>query len=484
MSDADPRAVRGSHGGIKPTSFSLVPIPAPILAAQYVRETSTGTVRFQKDEERTEYDRLSLYLPFDHTSSPPPLTEPDYDEDFSRSSPDYSNLFRVLRIAQAAGSVEWKWGLVLLPTLLNLFWDIRVAKITTQSPLPPERHILEEVQHRLSAASESQISAEALAHLIWSRLSEYEESSLACLSDIAQHVGNGLDLVAIQAVERLVLHIEVLFAAIDELERAGAESLSQTSYAESLLYTASDLIETLSGAQDDGPESYPVPLEIQRERTVQALLALTPSLVSHHKNLMIIVLNGALKLNHGPSSGKALLKFLDRLKRFAMDGANPNADRQEQFVPANIADADAFPSLTTNSLFTRALGDFPSVAVDYSEGVAYGYQSLSPRCAGESPTSPNFILRAVKDGIIMLPFFPSDDCIECLSPINEGCVRLGAYQRWHLQCFACATCGKSVEDTIDSREGSTELWHGGQFEAVTRLEQYAFLLNICPYDYG
>ncbi|KAG9043057.1 hypothetical protein FS837_010073 [Tulasnella sp. UAMH 9824] len=571
MSDADPHAVRGSQGGKKPTSFTLVSMPVPILAAQNVRGNSTSTVRFQKDEERTEYDRLSLYLPFDHTWSPPPLTEPDFicnifyfgqllvykyhSMVFHCRSANLSSLlrpdgklqpicerdlYRRRDLTCAKCKQALKGGYIpAFRTYLTYcvhppshharqFWDIRLAKNVPQGPFPPETYTPEEAQHGLSATSEGQISAEALARLIWTRLSEYEESSLACLSDIARHVGNGLDLEAIQAAGRLVLHIEVLFAAIDELERAGAESLPQPSYAENLLYTASDLIETLSGAQDDPPESYPIPLEIQRERTVQALLALTPSLVSHHKNLVIIVLKEALKLKQGTSSGNAPLKFLNRLKRLAMDGADPNADRREYFTPANITNADASPSITTNPLSTRALEHFPSVTVDYSEGVAYGYQSLSPRCTGESPTSPNFILRAVKDGIIMLPFLPSDECIECLSPINEGCVRLGTYQRWHLRCFACATCGKSAEDKIDSWEGSLhenssridaspearevppptnltdfrygfltapgspfdtpkiyctthtgeELWHGGRFEEVTRLEQYAFLLYV------
>lgn len=49
-------------------------------------------------------------------------------------------------------------------------------------------------------------------------LSAFEESSAACISDMLRQVSNGQYLDAIRMAEKFILHVEVLFAAIDDLE--------------------------------------------------------------------------------------------------------------------------------------------------------------------------------------------------------------------------------------------------------------------------
>ncbi len=49
-------------------------------------------------------------------------------------------------------------------------------------------------------------------------LSAFEESSAACISDMLKHVSDGQFLDAIRDAEKFILHVEVLFAAIDDLE--------------------------------------------------------------------------------------------------------------------------------------------------------------------------------------------------------------------------------------------------------------------------
>lgn len=49
-------------------------------------------------------------------------------------------------------------------------------------------------------------------------LSAFEESSAACISDMLKHVSDGQYLDAIRNAEKFILHVEVLFAAIDDLE--------------------------------------------------------------------------------------------------------------------------------------------------------------------------------------------------------------------------------------------------------------------------
>ena len=52
----------------------------------------------------------------------------------------------------------------------------------------------------------------------YSVLSAFEESSAACISDMLRQVSNGQYLEAIRMAEKFILHVEVLFATIDDLE--------------------------------------------------------------------------------------------------------------------------------------------------------------------------------------------------------------------------------------------------------------------------
>ena len=53
---------------------------------------------------------------------------------------------------------------------------------------------------------------------LFSVLSAFEESSDACISDMLRQVSNGQYLEAIRMAEKFILHVEVLFATIDDLE--------------------------------------------------------------------------------------------------------------------------------------------------------------------------------------------------------------------------------------------------------------------------
>lgn len=52
----------------------------------------------------------------------------------------------------------------------------------------------------------------------YSVLSAFEESSAACISEMLRQVSNGQYLDAIRMAEKFILHVEVLFATIDDLE--------------------------------------------------------------------------------------------------------------------------------------------------------------------------------------------------------------------------------------------------------------------------
>lgn len=84
----------------------------------------------------------------------------------------------------------------------------------------------------------------------------------------------------------------------------------------------------------------------------------------------------------------------------------------------------------------------------------------------------------------------SDHCVSCKKAIEEECGRSGE-RRWHLVCLKCDNCkrelGHNLEDVRWSQQDQRLLCNNceghatgptGQFERVTRLQQYVFLLRV------
>ena len=210
-----------------------------------------------------------------------------------------------------------------------------------------------------------------------------------------------------------------------------------------------------------------------------------------------------LERDHGVQ--EAVNTFLNKLHLLTVQEANPYVRRI-----VNRADGDV---ITT----PRPASGNPSTA-----GVMYGFRSLSPEYAGESP-----FISGPRDPVLSLipvPNPPSDLCIRCNLTIQEDCVRLGTYERWHSSCVQCQICGKVAAQPVathqtkgaekgDPKISRTRLTPAnvdfayaldgvvyresigvvpniiycadhahqgcrGGFKAVSCLEQYAFLLNV------
>jgi len=61
---------------------------------------------------------------------------------------------------------------------------------------------------------------EEQVYRIWTILSAFEESSAACISEMLRHVSSGHYMEGVRMAEKFVLHVETLFAAIDDLNNA------------------------------------------------------------------------------------------------------------------------------------------------------------------------------------------------------------------------------------------------------------------------
>lgn len=86
----------------------------------------------------------------------------------------------------------------------------------TPEGTPP--YAAEEASETHESLRDKQQKMEQKVYRIWTNLSAYEESSAACISDMLRHVSAGNYLDAIRMAEKFILHVEVLFAAIDDLE--------------------------------------------------------------------------------------------------------------------------------------------------------------------------------------------------------------------------------------------------------------------------
>ncbi|KAF8074987.1 LIM domain-containing protein [Lyophyllum atratum] len=382
--------------------------------------------------------------------------------------------------------------------MINKFWNVKVVsrRPTSTAELEGEAqepaYVEEEQRETPASLKEKQVRMEQQVYRIWTVLA-------ACISDMLRQVSNGQYLDAIRMAEKFILHVEVLFATIDDLEyhfsRLNMKGMSHVREARMLCRKTVELFTLLSHTQETGS---------RRMGMTQELLALVTGLAHYLKILIRIALTGALKLEREQSVREAMGSFLDKLHLLAVQAANPAARRMIKSQNGEVM----VPSTSGGNFGTSG--------------------SLAPENAGDSP---------FRDGPSKISSSnpPSDLCVKCNLTVEEDCVRLGTYQRWHSHCIQCAQCGKVAAVPLpkepspkngDDKEGKevtkdqapklstarrppanvgaflfevetrrettsfgevptiilcTDHAHGGcrgGFQPVQRLEQYAFLLNV------
>ncbi|KAF8263331.1 hypothetical protein EI94DRAFT_1741178 [Lactarius quietus] len=396
--------------------------------------------------------------------------------------------------------------------MIHKFWNVYIVprgpEVLTDPTEPP--YLEEERQESRASLQEKQIKMEQQVFRIWTVLSAYEEASGGTVSNMLRHVSSASFLEAIRMAEGTVLHVEVLFATIDDLgwhfARLGVKGMSHVRESRMLCRKLVDLLTLLSRLNEVGP---------RRMGTTQELLALVTGLAHYLKILIRIALTGALRLEREHGSREALGSFLDKLHMLSVQNGSPSARRMTAGAKDVVPLSQRSASINTSTY-----------------GVLYGYRSLAPEIAGESPLLDDSQDFAISN--VPVPSPPSDLCVACALTVEEDCVRLGTYQRWHSNCIRCKICGvdatpaaaaniedkaivksagepkvgtvasvstarrppanvdlfvyslDSVTNTRSSGEVPTAIYctaHAllgcrGDFQAVSRLEQYAFLLNV------
>ncbi|KZF23742.1 RhoGAP-domain-containing protein [Xylona heveae TC161] len=300
--------------------------------------------------------------------------------------------------------------------MIHKFWNVRLSPVGENVQL---------LTHSVDATSEEREKVrleeehmEEKVYRIWSVLSAFEESSATCISNMLLNVSNGAYFDGVLVAKQFIWHVDILFASIDRLEKLmtshGMKGLSYSREAKLLCKKIVAFFSLLTNTQHTG---------VKKLGVTQELLSLVTGLAHYLKLLIRISLQGALKLEREKGNQDGLWHFLEEL------------------------------------------GDLESMKeAEMSLEAAAGVQGL----AGKEP----------------------DRCSGCRKPVEDACARLGE-GRWHINCLMCSGCarelGKSLADArwdpherrvLCSTCAETVPGVDNEFQAVSRLQQFVFLLRV------
>lgn len=301
-------------------------------------------------------------------------------------------------------------------------------------------------QHETAQSlKEKQKQMEEQVYRIWTVLSTFEESSAACISEMLRHVSSGLYLEGVRMAGKFVLHVETLFAAIDDLDvlfrHKSDQEISHVREARMLCKKIVNFFSLLSHTHETGARK----ISITKE-----LLSLVTGLAHYLKILIRIALTSALKLEREYADRHGILQFLSRLDRLARD---PDASKATSAQP----DRTGAPSAQQSNQ-TMANGKLR----------AYGYKSLT---------------RAVGT-LVGKGEATTDLCEACKQTVEEECVRFGTSARWHTACLKCSTCRRSPAKNDQQSLSQTPSTDNSTSTHSTPLHVKRFRLDVQPLREG
>ncbi|KAI9240372.1 MAG: hypothetical protein BYD32DRAFT_408601 [Podila humilis] len=191
-------------------------------------------------------------------------------------------------------------AIITATTEISTTTDIAATTLALESRTPEE---LKRAQHQM----------EEKVYQIWTVLSAFEESSAGCISEMLLHVSNGAYYDGVQMAEKFILHVEILFSAIDDLEiqmrEAGDENeMAHGKDAKMLCKKIVNFFSLLSHTQESG---------VRRLGMTQELLSLVTGLAHYLKVLIRVALTCALTLEREHHSNTVIARFLNKLMELA-----------------------------------------------------------------------------------------------------------------------------------------------------------------------
>ena len=254
---------------------------------------------------------------------------------------------------------------------------------------------------------------------------------------------------------------------------------------------------------------------------MQELLTQVTQLAHYLKILIRIALTGAIKLDREQNNPKAMTNALARLHLLSLDNAEPSLRKRGDHPNPTPPSDEWNGNETAEEMAKRSydlLSRHPEGFIPSTKEIAYGYRSLASEVTGETT------IRGPQNDT----FVPNDGCITCNGAIEDDCVRLGMFNRWHSMCVECGKCHDKAgihHDQESASDRTAELGSEGThdymvkaparrlpprvddfcfeppktqygptdiiwcvthrtataetgFQSVSRLEQFAFLLHV------
>ncbi|PKY50464.1 RhoGAP-domain-containing protein [Rhizophagus irregularis] len=201
--------------------------------------------------------------------------------------------------------------------MIHKFWNVKLSNH------PDDKQGLENEQEATSPEElkNKQKAKEEKVYNIWTVLSTFEEMSAACISDMLLHVSNGSYFDGVRMAEKFISHVEILFSAIDDLEKqlvqTSGQGLQHNREAKMLCKKIVNFFSLLSHSKET---------DVRQMGITQELLSLVTGLAHYLKVLIRIALTGALKLERDFDHTRAIGQFLGKLVELTKKGSQLDKD--------------------------------------------------------------------------------------------------------------------------------------------------------------
>jgi hypothetical protein len=300
--------------------------------------------------------------------------------------------------------------------MIHKYWNVRLH--STGQPIEARHPDDEATDLVREGVRKKEEEIEAKVNWIWKTLSAFEEKSATCISDMLLHVSNGAYVDGVMAARKFIVHIELLFAAADDLDAQlvanSPKGLTYSREAKLLCKKVVAFFSLLTQSQGTG---------VRRLGVTQELLSLVTGLAHYLKLLIRICLQGALKLERETRSANGLTHFLAQVN--ALDGRLEEEAARDQGAEAAL-------------LIPRWADSCPICDVQVED-----------KCLRINGMSLNY-------GCIV--------CRGCGADLRSD-VQAACWSQTRRAVF-CQQCARSIPD---AEEG---------FEPITKLRQYVHLLKV------
>ncbi|KAF2257854.1 rho-type GTPase-activating protein-like protein [Lojkania enalia] len=197
--------------------------------------------------------------------------------------------------------------------MIHKYWNVRLHS-TGQPVIEAQQGLEGEATDEVrEIVRKQEDEIEAKVNWIWKTLSAFEEKSATCISDMLLHVSNGAYVDGVMAAKKFIIHVELLFAAADDLDSQllanTPKGLTYSREAKLLCKKVVAFFALLTQSQGTG---------VRRLGVTQELLSLVTGLAHYLKLLIRICLQGALKLERETRSASGLTGFLSQVN--SLDG--------------------------------------------------------------------------------------------------------------------------------------------------------------------